>query len=511
MGRSQIGQIKQAFFNHSFTRETQVSFKEPDFELGQLHNEFSSLYQLAQSNRKRWIDAMEVVLYTSYICDLMILYYELAHLPSEVIKLKKQKKEIESFIKEHLSLQQSSSSSKAPFPMFLLEKIHTNLEEYQSNFDTLMSLRQKVGDLNTNRSKFGYSRALAMQILAYLQNSPLFELIQEMNEVLGNQYGFVDGISLLNESRETLAVLGVVLFAFRFIINLIIAMKQVIQAALHNELSCSKVLEQELEKRGFTMASDLVWSIVGLLTTYPNFFHIATTAVSPIILVFLVFDAVLLAIQWLFEATKHKARLNELIEQKENATALELTVIQRQLDLLDDEWDAQCSYYAINIFGAHILALSFAVTLLYTGPLALAGVALFSMLGNALYNTAEEYKKYQQTKVAIKRELANGVLVNDAHHQKLIQILYEEHNEANKEFWNTLAFNFGGIAFIITTAVIFWPVALTVTIGYIGYQLSKSYQKQLHLNNSEEIPHDLYRFLNTIPDDSESSALTITI
>ncbi|MGL5743200.1 MAG: hypothetical protein ACRCXC_12035 [Legionella sp.] len=50
--------------------------------------------------------------------------------------------------------------------------------------------------------------------------------------------------------------------------------KHIIQAALNEELSTKKVLQQELEKRGFTMASDLVWAVVvGLLTTYSDFFR----------------------------------------------------------------------------------------------------------------------------------------------------------------------------------------------------------------------------------------------
>ncbi|WP_058535183.1 hypothetical protein [Legionella saoudiensis] len=504
MGKSQISHIKQAFFNHTWNNDIGFSFTQEDFNLNQLQNEFSSLYQILSSNKTFWANHVEVVLYVSFVCDLMIHYYEIDYQPTEIEKLKKQKKEIESYIQGH-SLSQESASSNNTFFIFLLEQIKNNFDESGVIGDPLTTIRQKVGKLNTNRSKFGYSRALAMQLLAYLEHSAFFELIQEMNDILGNQYGFVDGINLLNQSREALAALGIILFAFRFIINLIIGIKQIIQASIEKELSVSKVLKQELEKRGFTMASDLVWSLVGLLTTYPNFFHVPISSVSPIILAFLIFDALLLLTQWLYDASNYRKQIQELTEQKIGAEPLELLVIQRQLDLLKDEWEAQCSYYAINILGAHILAISFAATLIYTGPLAIAAVALFSMLGNALYNTAEEYKKYKKAQIAVARELTNGEILNDEHHQKLISLLREERDEAHAELWNTLTFNFGGIAFIITATVVCWPVALAVTIGYIGHQLNKSYQKQLHLHDKDGVAHDLYRFISVDNYEEETS------
>lgn len=506
MGKSQISHIKQAFFNHTLSNDTHFSFAQADFDLNQLHNEFSSLYQILRSNKEYWANHVEVVLYASYICDLMIRYYEIDYHPTEIEKLKKQKKEIDSYVQGH-SLSNESSSSNNTFFIFLLEKIKNNFDAPSTSLDTLTTIRQKVGKLNTNRSKFGYSRALAMQLLDYLEHTSFFELIQEMNDILGNQYGFVDGINLLNQSRETLAALGIILFAFRFIINLIIGIKQIIQASVEKELSLSKVFKQELERRGFTMASDLVWSLVGLLTTYPNFFHVPIASVSPIILAFLVFDALLLLTQWLYEAANYKKQVQKLTEQQISAKPTELLVIQRQMDLLKDDWEAQCSYYAINILGAHILAISFAATLIYTGPLAIAGVALFSMLGNALYNTAEEYKKYKKAQISVNRELANGEILNNEHHQQLLSLLREERNEAHTELWDSLTFNFGGIAFIITATVVCWPVALVVTIGYIGHQLNKSYQKQLHLHDHDGIAHDLYRFINVESANEEPSAL----
>ncbi|MGL5743199.1 MAG: hypothetical protein ACRCXC_12030 [Legionella sp.] len=81
--------------------------------------------------------------------------------------------------------------------------------------------------------------------------------------------------------------------------------------------------------------------------------------------------------------------------------------------------------------------------MLCTGPLALAGLAFFSMLGNALYNTSEEYKKYKKSQIAVRREQKNGELIDDEHHQKLLEVLHEEYEQNYVQFWTSLAFNVG--------------------------------------------------------------------
>lgn len=498
MGKSNLALIKHAFFNHSSEQKNAFSFKEDDFDLDQLRFEFSSLLQLFLSNKQHWLKDVEAVFYLNVLCDLMICYYEYDYTGAELKKLKEQKKEIEAFIQVHLLNKKQNVLVLSP--AFLLAQANKS----QSSFFNLYKLRKYVGDINSKRSHFNYSRNLATQVVTYLEKSPISEVIYELNTILGNQYSFVEGLNLLNNSREALALLGIALFAIRFLINLILMIKHVLQATLNNELSATKVLKQELEKRAFIMASDLVWSIVSLLTTYNNFFHISSLAIPPLVLSFLIFDILLFLAQGFFEATKHNQRLNELLSQKKDATPFEQAIITRQIDVLNDEWDVQCTYYAINLLGAHILAGSFAITLLYTGPLAIAGLAIFSMFGNALYNTAEDYKKYQQSRIMVKRELANGAILYDAHHQKLMEQLNEECNQNYNDFLQALAFNVGGIAFIITATVISWPIALSLTLAYVSYQLNNSYQQQLTKNTREEVPHDIYRLLHAYQDEDEA-------
>lgn len=141
-----------------------------------------------------------------------------------------------------------------------------------SIFISISALRKCVGDLNTNRSRFTYSRGLAKHFITYLQKSSIAKFIQEVNKILSNPYSFTEGMDFLNKSSQEITNLGIALFTFRFLLNLILTIKHVLQAAMRDELSTNKILRQEMEKRGFVMASDLVWATVSLLTSYNQFF-----------------------------------------------------------------------------------------------------------------------------------------------------------------------------------------------------------------------------------------------
>jgi len=491
MGKTKISLIKHTFFNHSF-KKTDFSFKEEEFSLDQLNYEFSSLYQVLLSNKTHWSEENAAVLCLYSLCDLLISYYQLDYVGSDLEQLKQRRKELKNLYK--IDLAQKKQKSSDNFPEFIMGGIRTGLSSLQS----ISKLRKYIGNINTVRSQFSYSRGFANYAIVYLQKSAISELIKEVNKALGNQYSFVEGVYFLDKSREAITDIGIALYALRFLIHFILLMKHIIESAINDELSTKKVLKQEMEKRGFTMASDLVWAVVGLLTTYNKVFHIAESASSVIVIAFLIFDALLFLAQWFFEANRYQNRLQTLQRQLKDATTLEHAVIQRQIDVLNDEWEAQCTYFTINIVAANLIATSFAISLLCTGPLALAGLALLSLLGNALYNTAEEYKKYQKSAIAVRRELTNGTILDDEHHRQLLSVLNEKCDKSYQDFWKSLAFNVGGIAFIITAAVASWPVALGLTCIYVGYRLYDMYQKQLTAKN--DTSEDIYRLLE--PDES---------
>lgn len=487
MGNSKFSLIKQSFFNHS-PKQNNFSFKEKEFDLNQLKYELSTMNLILMSNKSHWMEHDSIVLYLLLLCDLLIQYYELDYVCSEIEKLKQIRKKVESYGKTDVEEDQKSIDS---FLVFIFDELQTNILGYVSSFMSISKLRQYIGNINSKRSQFSYSRGLANYLIVYLQKSSISKIIEEFNQIINNPYSFIEGIHFLNVSRKAITDLGILLYALRFFINLFLLIKHIAEALEKDELAVLTIWKQELEKRGFTMANDLVWAVIGLLTTYYDFFKISESVVPIITVAFLTFDTLLLFAQWIFEANQHQVRVVELEIQLETASGLEHAVIQRQLDILNDEWEAQCSFFVINIVGANIIATSFAMSMLCTGPLALGGLALLALLGNAFYNTAEEYKKYQKSSIALRREVQNSKILDDAHHRQLLGHLKEECNKQYQEFWKSLLFNAGGIAFIITAAVASWPVALGLTLIYTIYRLNDAYQKQLQSKNN--VPQEIYR------------------
>lgn len=487
MRKSKISLIKQGFFNKSLKGNDYFSFMEDDFDLNLLQGEFSTLYQLFIANNTHWLKNCEVVAYMYYLCNLMILYYQNDYVRADLEKLRVQRQEIEVFIKENFSLEEQKSITQ------FSDGLKTNTLDDPPSLISISKVRRHISILNTNRSHWGYSRALANHAIIYLQKN------------CGPIFVSADIINLLNKSREPLALLGILLYTLRFFIHLVLLIKHIVQAAINKELSVKNVLKQEIKKRGFTMVSDMVWAVVTSLTTFNNFFQISASAVSPIIMIFLAFDALIFIIQWTTDTTQYKKHLQELMTQKNEATGFELAIINRQIDLLNDQWEVQCAYYLLNILAANILVISFGLSIICSGPIVLACLALFSMLGNALYNASEEYKKYQHSRIAVWRETSNGIKLNDEHHQKLVDELNRECSQACADFWKTLAYNVGGTAFIITAAVVSWPIALSITLTYMTYRLHHAYQQK---SEEPEISHDIYRLFH--PEQSESPILGLS-
>lgn len=482
MGKSKISLIKHGFFTNPQYQSEAFSFKEDDFDLDQLRTEFFSLYKLFVSNKDQWEKSPEIRNYVHFLSDRLSQYYNYDYARSDLEDLIKQRKKLDD------SIQKINQQEKDSFIRFLFNQLKNNLKTYYDSLTHVEEFPNNIGKLNTNRSYFGYSRSLALTLIPYLENPDISVIIQQLNDLFGSQCNVLDGLNFLDETRIPSAILGISLFFLRFTIQFALIIKQLIEADT-DKLSLNKVALQELEKRGFMMSNDLAWAITSLLT-----FYLSAEASSILTLSCLIFDAVWYMAQWFCEAQKYQTRLQALNTQKEGATEQELMVINRQIDMYNDEWEIQCRYYMINISGAVLIASSYSVILLFTGPFTILGMAFFSMVGNALYNTAEEYKSYQQACIALEREEANGLILDDEHHQELLTRLHVDCDEKNGAFWKAFTFNVGALAFIMTAAAASWPIALAITISYAGYQLHQNYQHHLQENPADEMA-DVYRLL----------------
>ncbi|WP_157737120.1 hypothetical protein [Legionella lansingensis] len=473
------------------------NFKAEDFNLNQLDSEFSSLYQLFISNKKRWENDRnnDVIYYMETLCDLMISYYKLNYVRAKLEDLQKKKNEIAAFRKADSS-KDKANNKPTTVPSFLRSKLASGLSEVSGSFSSSAQLRSNISLLNSYRIYWIYCRGLVKEMVAFLEANGFSDYLTQLNTQMGLDYSASDFLKLLEKPQQTLYVLSVGIYALRFMINLVTMTRHILEAELEDKLSSDQVFTDEMEKRGFSMLNDGVWGTVNLLTNYNKQFNISDVAAANATVVFLVFDAALLMAQWLFESTKYKQRVQELGQQKRSlspeSNPTQYAVVQRQLDILNDEWEAQCAYYAINIMAASLVAIGFGATVFFSGGLSLA---VLSMIGNALYATADEYKNYKKSTIAIQREKNNGHIENDDTHLELMSQLTKESSQAYSDFWKRLAYNTAGPAFIITTAAFSWPIALLITVPYVVYQVNSAYKKSVSETNQADT-HGIYRLFD---------------
>lgn len=101
-------------------------------------------------------------------------------------------------------------------------------------------------------------------------------------------------------------------------------------------------------------------------------------------------------------------------------------MIDRQIDILMDEWQVQCSYYLFNLAAAIMLCAVFSVSLMTLNPVLLGILAVLSMTGNAMYNSANAFKQYREAAIRLKREQSNGQSGQET--EQLIRLTKREDN-----------------------------------------------------------------------------------
>lgn len=488
-----LGLIKNSFFSQIPVRSKEIHFNDVKFNLNGFSFEFLSLYRLFISNKRQLKSDSELTLYLKYLCDLLIRYYRNDYVRNDLNYFIGKRKELDDFLDAETGTEHQKQKNN--FSSFLFDGLRNNLLKGASSFTSISVLRDCISKLNSNRSHWNYSRKLANHAVIYYTEYGSPDLIMNINQLVGHDYSPDDFTKLLDKSQDILPVLSVGLYALRFISNLLPMTKHLAQALINKNLSSRKVAVQEIEKRGFTMMSDLVWAVTNLFTNYKDTFQLSTQMASGIVITSLVFDATLFIVRWSFESNKYGYCHRELIMQKNNTTSeLELSVINRQLDILCDEREAQSAYYKINILAAKLLILSFGTTLIISTPHALSALTTVSMLGNALYNSAVEYKKYRQSSIAVQREITNGKILDNEHHRNLLIELNHECNQAKSNFWTALSLNTLATAFIITASAISWPIALSVTISYMVFRLHDAYEKNSKLNDYKRAEsYNIYR------------------
>ncbi|MBA2656306.1 MAG: hypothetical protein H0U70_04895 [Tatlockia sp.] len=491
---SELSRIKHGFFNHKSSNLSNFSFKKNDFNLNQLNAEFITLTKIFHSNIIYLHNINEMVLYFQFIQALAIRYYQADYVAIKLEELLAIQRLVDTIFAEKKTM--ICEQTAKPYLKTKAQKIKTAFINFIRSFKSIAKLRFYISWLITNRSYWNYSRGLSRLFILLLEQSSFANLVKTINEFTGLNCSVDYFLKLLEAPRDVLLILGYSLYGLRLAINLILIAKHLILAVLSEELSLKKVLFHEMEKRAYLLMNDLIWGLGSLLSAHRQLFGLTQRVISQLNFIFLALDILFFLAIFSYELRQHEQRIFELSMQKRYCNSpLELAVLNRQIDVLNDEWNAQCSYYLFNIFASFMLVFAFGLSLVLPASFLLLLMSALAMLGNAFYNSANEYKEYEHARVIVERELINGKQSPDAYHSSILKGLKINLEQAENHFWRTLLFNTGFTALVISTAAISWPIALILTCSYLGLKLFKTFDnKPSMLEKKGEI--GVYRFFN---------------
>ncbi len=485
-----INLIKQGFFDKSVNSAHSFSFKDQDFDLNQLNFEFLTVYQLIDLNKNSLQKDCEIVLYLQWLCNLLIYYYQCDYVANDLKNLREKKQKIDSFIANNLPFE------PLDFSYFLQNKIKKETVEFMISFKSSSKIRAIISSLMTNRTYWNYSRSFAKILTLYLLQSSLSILLLKINQFIGLYCSPEYFLKLVELPKEILRISSFSLNLLRLVLNLLMAIKHIFNALISPELSAKKVLIQELEKRAYLLANDTLWGIVNSLSSYYQLLGISLAIITYLNLAAYSVDLLLFAAKLIYEKYVYNQRVNELNLQKMEAQSpLQLALINRQIDILKDEWEVNCYYFLFNITAALLFIFVVTATLLWSGPFFLLAIAGLNMLGNALYNSCEEFKRYKQDSIAVQRELLNQDSEDTDYKKAILNELNNRTQKSQNDFLKTLVFNAVFSSIILVTASFCWPLAALITLSYIAYKIWDSYEQEQQQKITKTEPN-IYRLFS---------------
>lgn len=497
---SRISLIRQGFFNHASKAASQpptITFDDT-FYLSQLRFEFSSLYSLSIANPSLMNSHHEMALYLDYLGQILVDYYTLDYVADELEMIRFKKKRIARFIENNFNSDprhpgDENSMNQSPVsPWATLKKAASSTG---NNLRSSARLRAYIARLIAARSYWNASRSLANHLIRFAVASGLSDEFLRFNHAFGVGCGVSEFLQALDQTQGVLRASSVVLNGMRLLINVSTLIKHLACAAGHESLSVKNVLKQEVEKRIYPLMDDLMWGCINFINNYRQFINVSATTAARLSLIGLAMDALLLMVSWLIDMKNYAERLQELKHRKqEKITAGEAAFIDRQIDILVDEWQVQCSYYLFNLAAAIMLCAVFSVSLMTLNPVLLGVLAVLSMIGNALYNSANAFKQYRQAATRLKREELN---CQSGQETEQLTRLKESENNAFAVFFDSLLFNVVFTASLIAVAAVSLPLAGMMVVCYAGYKWGQAGEEKASDRQTPASDEFIYRISTT--------------
>jgi DNA-binding transcriptional MerR regulator len=463
----------------STSKRTQVELDGENDKLTKVKNIALINYQEARAAYKKFTEASEqrelLALMLYYYSTVLKKHYESYENKEKINKYQSILTKIDNLSGEFNRLKQISLYLDAPFSLEEIKKVNEqfNAEEqkekdaqntlctliredatgiYKNVRDGLLRTskwRDAMSEINMQRIYWIFSHFVIDQL-----GKMALDIRQHFNWILGNADEFTKEI---NTPKNFLNILSVALFAIRLVIDFIMIVKHCTNTFCNEsekEVPRLTRLKQELKKRGFDIANNIVWGTANFVTNYNELCHISAPFANYIIAGLLIFDAALVGLRWWKASLEYEDnRLGLLgylkdLKQKEKETRQSINHLEAELkqlrtadptkktalaDLkiklldiahhqkitnaelkaLEDDWRIKRAVYQYYVGAAALLCASFFITVFAVPPAAVLACYIVGLFAVALYLSGDlfaDYKKKNQEYLAAKEQLENPKL-----------------------------------------------------------------------------------------------------
>lgn len=347
----------------------------------------------------------------------------------------------------------------------------------ESFFAEKSSFRTLLTNINNMRSHWNYSRILARSSMQLLDMLQVTQVINSLNQLFNTTGGPELFFNLLDEARDALALLGILVYTLRIIHDLCVIAMHLIRASKQKDVAVSTVFWHEMQKTFLVLLSDINWLFACTLNAFRELLQLTSTTINAVFLLAYICDIpIILADMYL-----------KISQLKSYKTALEANTKEqqpwthRQIAWIQGEIDIYTSYSLINLAAAGLFVSVFALTLGISSPVAAPVFALLSMIGFYMYSMASDYKH-------IKELEQHSRFAQLEHNATAAAQFKQEALEASYEFWKQLTLNVCGTALILCVCSVSWPCAILVGASLICYKIYNQRPQEHHKHSLDFMP-----------------------
>ncbi len=352
------------------------------------------------------------------------------------------------------------------------EAEQTTLEQLKATaykFFQSSEIRSSVGILNLYRIFLVFWRFTILQALVVAEAN---HLLNQFDKVFGTHTDLQKITKAFYMPTPVMNALSVGFFLTYFVLELGALLKHVFfPSEIEKELPMKQRLKNELAKRKFNLMDNGIWAFVNLLTNYNYLFKIPAPVAGYLIAGFLFYDVLMVLVRYKEAKNDYeiqKAQYTSKLKSLRDETAK--AMCRRQLDELEISWNTKKSTYMFAATAAALLLTGFTASMLITLPMVNIAFFFLCTVAISMYLTRSTYADYKEKKLRLslfkEKDKVYGHLVKEAD---------ADYRKARNEFIFQMAEHTIVPTILLTTYALYFPVAIALTVLYLGYKIAAHY------------------------------------